>query len=480
MSLLDYVLPFLLALGILVVVHEFGHYQVARWCGVKVLRFSVGFGPRLWGWTSTTTGTEFVVGVLPLGGYVKMLDEREGPVADHERAESFNVQPLRRKAAIVLAGPVANLLLAIALYSWVNWTGIEMARPIVAKPPQGSVLATAGLVGGEHILRAGFEGEPLEDVASFDGFRWWLARGAIERRNVQVEFTVPTRQNTRAAILPLSGVDASSADSKLFQKIGAVAPFMRARIGGLVRGEAAQRSGLQAGDIVLRVDSNDIVDASQLQELIRNAGRNGAPSPQNWLVERGGARLSLVVQPTVVQGTTPLLSRLKAAMASSLGISNVLVPAAPSFGRIGAAIAEPPATSVVRYDSWDSVVQAVARTWETSVLSLRVLGQIVVLQASLDNLSGPISIADYAGKSAAMGITPFLLFLALMSVSLGVLNLLPLPILDGGHLMYYLWESLSGKPVSQPWAERLQKFGLVILLMMMSVAIVNDVTRLLR
>ena len=449
-------LAFLIAIVVLVAVHELGHFSVARWCGVKVIRFSVGFGPRLWGWTSPTSGTEFIVGVLPLGGYVKMLDEREAPVEIHERARAFNTQPLRRKAAIVLAGPLANLILAAALYSCVNWSGIEMAQAIVGKPPQDSVLAAAGFAGGERIQRAGFEGEALEDVVSFESFRWWLARSAIGHRNLQVEFTSPQKQSPKAALLQLSGVDASSADAKLFQKIGVTAPFSQARLGSVLPNGAAAQAHLQVGDAVLRVNATDIVDSMQLYELIRASGSEGVPQQQTWLIERNGVRITVLVSPKLEQDK------------------------GKPIGRIGAMVAAPPAMAMVRYGLLDGMGKAVERTWETSALTLKVMGQIVIGEASLRNVSGPIAIAGYAGQSAAMGFTQFLLFLALMSVSLGVLNLLPVPILDGGLLMYYLWEALSGKPVSQLWTERLQKLGLVVLLMMMSIAVFNDVTRLFR
>jgi len=447
---------FIFAIAVLVAVHEWGHFSVARACGVKVLRFSVGFGPRLASWTSTTTGTEYVVGVLPIGGYVKMLDEREGPVDDSESALAFNAKPLRSRAAIVAAGPIANLLLAVILYSVVNWIGVDQPQALLSRPSQGTVLAIAGLQGGERVVQAGYEGEELEPVQSFEKFRWWMARGALEHRNVQVEFLKPGARNTQAVVLALSEVDAPDANAQLFARIGILGPYSQAQISTILPDGAAALAQLRTGDVVLRVDQTDIVDAGQLRDMIRVSGRDAEPLPQTWQLDRGGERLTVTVKPAREREGDQYI------------------------GRIRAGIGSPLAMTTVQYGLLDGVGEALAHTWETSALTLRVLGQIVVGKASLNNLSGPITIADYAGKSAAMGPTQFLLFLALMSISLGVLNLLPLPILDGGHLMYYLWEALSGKPVTLTWTERLQKVGFVILLMMMSVAVVNDVTRLLR
>ena len=446
---------FVVAIAVLVTVHEWGHYAAARVFAVKVLRFSVGFGPQVIGWKSARSGTEYVIGLLPVGGYIKMLDEQEAPVALAERSMAFNNQPLRSKATIVAAGPIANLLLAVILYSTVNWIGVEQPQAILSQPPAMSILAGAGFQGGEKILMAGFEGEALEAVVSFEGFRWWLAKSAVEHRNLQVEFVTPQGGSSRSTLLKLTELDSQHIDAQLLQKVGVSLPFSQARLGNLLPDGAAAQAHLMTDDVVLRVDEVNIVDAFQLRELIRASGRSGVPKVQTWLVERKGEQLSLSVAPKLLQ-------------------EGVL-----SIGRVGAIIGAPPTMTMIQFGLLDGVGEAIRHTWETSFLTLRVMGQILIGEASLKNLSGPVTIADYAGKSAAMGFTQFLVFLALMSVSLGVLNLLPLPLLDGGHLMYYLWESLSGTPVAQLWTQRLQKVGLVILFMMMTVAIDNDVTCLL-
>jgi regulator of sigma E protease len=450
------VLAFLVAIALLIAVHELGHYGVAVATGVKVLRFSIGFGPRVMGWTSRASGTEFVIGAFPLGGYVKMLDEREGPVSPQERHRAFNVQPLKVKTAIVSAGPAANLLFAVAMYSCVNWTGVEQAQAVLGKPVAGSVAQQAGLSGGERVLRAGFQGEALEEVASFEQLRWLLTRAALAHRNVELEFATGPVSNevaSQLAVLHLEDIDASNADAQMFRSIGILAPFSEARLAGLLEDGAALKAGLREADLVLQVDGTKVVDSAQLRELIRLSGQSGTVKPQAWLVNRAGEQRTIMVTPKL----------------ESEG--------AVSVGRVGALIGAPPALVNIRYGLWQGLGMALQRTWEVSALTVKMMGKIATGQASLKNLSGPLTIADYAGKSAAMGVTQFVVFLALISISLGVLNLLPIPVLDGGHLMYYLWESLTGRPVSEKWMEHLQRAGLVVLTAMMLVAVFNDLAR---
>ena len=452
------VVAFIVALGLLIAVHEYGHYRVAVACGVKVLRFSVGFGKTLVRWKPRRQrpgqDTEFVIGAFPLGGYVKMLDEREGPVPPEERHLAFNTQPVKTRAAIVAAGPAANLLLAVLLYAGVNWYGVQEPRAIIASPVAGSLAQQAGLRGGEHVQQAGFEGEALQPVQSFEDLRWLLTRGALDSRDVRLAVSQREEGSTREVMLPLGQLQVQEADAQLFRRVGILGPWTQPVIGEVMPGAAAARAGLRQGDLVLAVGSTPIVDGQQLREMIRAQVREGRAETSTWRVEREGRSLDLQVTP------------------------DVMTDGSGSFGRIGAYVGSPPAFVEVRSGPLEGLWKGAVRTWEVSVLTVRMMGRMIIGQASLKNLSGPLTIADYAGKSASLGLTQYIIFLALISVSLGVLNLLPLPVLDGGHLMYYLWEAVTGRSVSDAWMERLQRGGVAVLLVMMSIALFNDVTRL--
>jgi regulator of sigma E protease len=454
------VLAFLFAIAILIAIHEWGHYAVAVACGVKVLRFSIGFGPTLWSWTSPRSGTEFAVSMLPLGGYVKMLDEREGQVPPDMRHLAFNTQPLRSRAAIVAAGPVANLALAVLLYSLVHWIGIQQWDAVLPRPLDNSVAMQAGFQGGERVVSVGTDPAELEEVRSYDDFRWWLTESALGGRDLYVGFfpngTSPDRDGVaRVLALPLSDLDVQEANAGLFRTIGWQGPYSPARVGTVYPGGAAAVAGLQAGDLVLQVNAQPVVDSAQLRELIRVAAVSGPAQPQRWLLDRGGRQIELRVTPSRI--------------ASGDGFA----------GRINAMVGGVPESSWIRYGPLSGMAHAFSKTWDVSALTLSMMGKIVSGQASLKNLSGPLTIADYAGKSASLGWQQYLVFLALISISLGVLNLLPIPVLDGGHLMYYLWEFATGKPVTELWLGYFQRAGVAVLLVMMSIAVFNDVVQLL-
>ena len=460
------VLAFLLTLGVLIVIHEYGHYRVAVACGVKVLRFSVGFGRVLWRRQSGPNATEFVLCALPLGGYVRMLDEREAPVAPEEQARSFNRQPLAKRAAIVAAGPLANLVLAVLLYAAAHWIGIDEPRALLGPPAAGSAAERAGLRSGDLVQALSLDGNEWRDVASMSELRWEITQAALRQGTLQVQVSPKDGRGTRTLQLDLSGLSSRDVDGGLMKKVGLGAPFSEPLLGDVKAGGPAERAGLKAGDRVLSVDGLAINDAQTLRERIRAGVLNGQGVAQAWQVQRAGQPLTVTVTPRVADDTG----------AAGAGMAGT-TPA--SVGRIDAFVGKPPEMVKVRHGFIDGIALGATRTWEVSALTVQMLGRMLIGEASIKNLSGPLTIADYAGQSVQQGLAYYLGFLALVSVSLGVLNLLPLPMLDGGHLMYYIFEAVTGRPPSDLWLARLQRGGLAVLMLMMSVALFNDVARLL-
>lgn len=452
MSLLDYLVPFALALGLLILVHELGHYLVARWCGVKVLRFSVGFGKPLLVRRAGRDGTEWALAAFPLGGYVKMLDEREGDVPAAELHRAFNRQTVWRRFAIVAAGPLANFLLAIVLYWGMFVVGTEELRPRVALTEAPGVAAAAGIREGDLVVAV--DGEP---VRSWQELRWVLLRHAIDNRRIVLH--VKTLEEVDAfRPLDLSGIAIDDGRSDLIARIGLRPwrPHIPAVIGRVVEGGAAERAGIIPGDEVTAIDAQPITGWTQLVARVREApGREIRVD-----VSRAGASQTF---------------RLVPDSATENGMT---------VGRIGVGVAEPLAGGLsmfteVRYGVVEGMTKAVRQTWETSVLSLQMIGRMLLGEISWKNLSGPVTIADYAGQTAQLGLSHYLKFVAMISISLGVLNLLPIPVLDGGHLLYYVVEIIKGGPIPERVMEIGQQIGLALLVMLMAFAFYNDINRLI-
>jgi regulator of sigma E protease len=451
MSLLHTAVSFIVALGVLIVVHEYGHYLAARLCNVKVLRFSVGFGRPLASWRRGADRTEWVIAAIPFGGYVKMLDEREAPVEPAEQARAFNRQGVGRRLLIVVAGPAFNFLFAIAVYAGLYMVGMPEARPIVAEPPAATLAHAAGFHAGDTV-RA-IDGQPL---ATWQDLRWRVLQAALQRQRISVE-VIDERDRIAALALDLSGFPADEIESDVMERLGLrlFRPALPPVLGQVVAGSAAERAGLAAGDRITHADGRLLATWDDLVQAVRQR-----PERQLQLtVERGSTVLSVRVTPDVVgTGSTRI-------------------------GRIGAApeVSAEHAARIfvhVRHGPLDSVVKAAAKTWDISVFSLKMLGKMLLGEVSWKHLSGPVTIADFAGQSALLGWIPYLTFLALISISLGVLNLLPIPPLDGGLLMYYVIELLKGSPASERAMELGQRVGIALLLVLMAFAFYNDLNRL--
>lgn len=454
MNVLVELIAFAVAIGVLVVVHEYGHYRVARWCGVKVLRFSIGFGQPVARWVSRKTGTEWTLSALPLGGYVKMLDEREpGPgVKPEELDQAFNRQPVFKRIAIVAAGPIANFLLAIVLFSAVFATGVTEPAAVVAPPAAGTVAARAGFDGTETIvsIRDAQGGEP-EPVRSWSDLRWKLLAAAFDHR--EVVLGARDGGSTFDFRVDLRNVPESELDDDFMMHLGFETGGGTLSVASVQLGSAAQQAGLKPGDKLLALDGKPIGGASRFIDTVKHH----AGAAVELRIERNGAVQTVSIVPQAQRDEE----------------------SGQQIGRIGAALSMHTPSVDVRYGPLESLQLGARRTWDIAVYSVRMFGRMITGNASLKNLSGPVTIADYAGKSARLGPSAFVSFLALVSISLGVLNLLPIPVLDGGHLLYYLVEAATGKAVSERWQLILQRAGLICIVALSAIALFNDLARLI-
>jgi regulator of sigma E protease len=445
-------LAFILAIGVLVTVHEFGHFWVARRLGIKVLRFSIGFGKPLWKRTFGADRTEFVVAALPLGGYVRMLDEREGEVAAEELPRAFNRQPIGTRVAVVVAGPLFNFLFAILAYWLMFVAGVPGLRPVVGDVTPGSYAAQAGILAGDEILSV--QGEP---TPTWESVNMMLLDASLDESDA-IELDVRNSAGAERRLgVQLDGPEQLLEKGGVLHNFGLEPWQLPAVLDEVVAGEAAEAAGLQPGDRIVAADGEPVAGWNDWVEYVR------ARPEQSIRVEvlRDGTPRTLELVPRSVDGE------------------------GGTHGFIGASVRLPDAGQhatmrvVVHHGPLEAVPAALGKTWDITTLTLRTLWKMLTGKASVENLSGPISIARYAGESAAIGLTTFLAFLGIVSVSLGVLNLLPVPVLDGGHLLFYLVELVKGSPLSEAAQLAGQKIGIFLLLMLMTVAFYNDLARLI-
>jgi regulator of sigma E protease len=452
MSLLQTLLAFVVALGVLVFVHELGHYLVARWFGVKVLRFSIGFGKPLLSWTVGADREQWSISAIPLGGYVKMLDEREArdePIPAAELPRAFTQQSLGRRSLIVVAGPVANFLLAIALYALLGFVGTQEPAAVLGTAPQGTAAHRAGVVAGDRVLKI----DGLS-VISWNDARLKLLEAVVDRRDARLD--LERDGQTVSVQLATAGLPEGEVEKDFLRTLGLELRMGPIQVSQTIEGEPAQIAGLRAGDIVTHVQGEPVTRSSTLIQLIRdNPGR-----PLEIKLQRGEITTTVVVTPSARASDRP----------DEQG---------KEVGRIGAGLSNKVELQEVRYEGLAALARGVEQTWDMAIFSLRMLGKMVTGQLSWTNLSGPVAIADYAGQSARIGWMSYVAFLALISISLGVLNLLPIPVLDGGHLVYYALEALHGRPLPEAFVEWTQRLGLGLIGAMMVVALFNDITRLI-
>jgi regulator of sigma E protease len=449
MDVLQKIVAFIVTLGVLITFHELGHYLVARLAGVKVLRFSIGFGRVVWSRRIGPDRTEWALSAVPLGGYVKMVDEREGDVASADIPRAFNRQSVGKRSAIVAAGPLANLLLAVLLLAGTYVAGVPGQRPLLATPPADSAASAAGLAQGDVVTAV--DGTA---VRSWQDLRWRLLH-ASGSDAVQVAIDRPGGVHTERR-LSLASVGAEDWEGNFMSVLGLKLDLGAPLVRDLVAGKPAEGAGLKAGDAIVAINGDAMRSPADVA-----AATNAHPGERvRFTIRRDGRQFDIELTPEATEQN-----------GRRVGIAGMRLAIDP------AAAADLFLT--VRYGPLEAVAQAAVRTWELSVFTVKMLGRIISGSASLKNISGPLTMADYAGQSAQAGVLTFVGYLALISISLGVLNLLPVPLLDGGHLLYYLVEIFKGSPVSDRALEVGQRIGMAVLAMLMALALFNDLSRLL-
>ncbi len=457
MDIIGPVFWLLVALGLLVTFHEFGHFWVARRCGVRVLCFSVGFGRALWSRTARD-GTRYQIAAIPLGGYVQMLDERAQPVPTEQQSESFNRKPVSQRIAIVAAGPIFNLIFAVAAFWLMFVIGIAAMRPIVGEPT--GIAADAGIAPQDQIIQVNDQA-----VETWTHAVLALTPIALDRGTARLVVESP-QQSQRLIELDLSTLGRDFKEDETLEALGLHPwrPALPPTIGAVSPGSAADQAGLEAGDRVIAINGVTIDDWPTITQTVPQQGLNDSGQLQrlNVVVERNGREIEFDIMPNLDEaGNRPLL-----------GIQSV-EPSASMQSDIQRAFV------IDQRGPIEALVEATSETWRLSTATLGMLGRMVVGKASLENLSGPITIARLADQSARLGISRFLFFLGLISLSLAIINLLPIPMLDGGHLLYYLVEIIKGSPVSEHTQVVGQYVGLMLIVMLMGVAIFNDILRLI-
>ena len=453
------VFSFIFTLGLLVTIHEYGHFQVAKWCGVKVLKFSIGFGKPLWVKRFGIDNTELVIAAIPLGGYVKMLDEREfsdesnaPSYTETELKRAFNRQSVFKRIAIVIAGPVANLLLAMLLYWLLFMMGVVGIKPIVGKVAEHSPAAEANLAAGDSIQKINGN-----SVASWQEISWILLKESLKNNKVEVE-VLNSLQKPQIHSLNIGNINADSNNKDLLNSLGITVfqPNIPARIDTVVKNSPADLAGLKTNDLLLSINAIKIKSSDDFIQQVRKNPKVAL----EVIVEREETEIQIKLTPEQVLENDEKIGRIGASFKQDPGVIDKFLV-------------------TTHYSVLEAFIKATEKTWDNSIFTLKMLGKMLTGQVSIKGISGPVTIASYAGQSASMGFKVFIGFLAIISISIGILNLLPIPVLDGGHLMYYMVEIFTGKPTSESVMIIGQKIGFTLLGFMMILAFYNDINRLI-